>query len=32
MHPNTQTVLPGLQAFAEGEMATMKSLFVDDAS
>lgn len=32
MHPNTQTVLRGFQAFAEGDMATMKALFADDAT
>ncbi len=31
MHPNAQVVLRGFQAFAEGDMATMKSLFHDDA-
>jgi ketosteroid isomerase-like protein len=32
MHPNARTVLRGFQAFAEGDMATMKSLFADDAT
>ena len=32
MHPNAQTVLRGLQAFADGDMATMKSLFAADAT
>ena len=32
MHPNAQTVLRGFQAFAEGDMATMKSLFADDVT
>jgi ketosteroid isomerase-like protein len=32
MHPNARTVLRGFRAFAEGDMATMKSLFADDAS
>jgi hypothetical protein len=32
MHPNAQVVLRGFQAFAEGDMATMKTLFADDAT
>jgi len=32
MHPNAQTVLRGFQAFADGDMATMKSLFAADAT
>jgi ketosteroid isomerase-like protein len=32
MHPNAQTVLRGFPAFADGDMATMKSLFADDAT
>ncbi len=32
MHPNAQVVLRGFQAFAEGDMATMKSLFSNDAT
>ena len=32
MHPNAQTVLRGFQAFAEGDMAAMMSLFADDAT
>ena len=31
MHPNAQVVLRGFQAFAEGDMATMRTLFADDA-
>ncbi len=31
MHPNAQVVMRGFQAFAEGDMATMKGLFHDDA-
>ncbi len=31
MHPDAQVVLRGFQAFAEGDMATMKGLFHDDA-
>ena len=31
MHPDAMTVLRGFQAFAEGDMATMKELFADDA-
>ncbi len=31
LHPNAQTVLKGFQAFAEGDMATMKGLFTEDA-
>ena len=30
MHPNAQVVMRGFQAFAEGDMATMKELFADD--
>ena len=32
MHPNAGTVWRGFHAFAEGDMATMKSLFADDAT
>ena len=32
LHPNAQNVLKGFQAFAEGDMATMKELFDDDAT
>ena len=32
MHPNAQIVLRGFQAFAEGDMATMRGLFADDAT
>ena len=32
MHPNAQAVLRGFQAFAQGDMATMKGLFADDAT
>ena len=32
MHPNAQVVLSGFKAFAEGDMATMTSLFADDAA
>jgi ketosteroid isomerase-like protein len=32
MHPNAQVVMRGFQAFAEGDMATMKELFADDAT
>ncbi len=32
MHPNAQAVLRGFQAFAEGDMETMKGLFTDDAT
>ena len=32
MHPNAQAVLSGFQAFAEGDMETMKGLFTDDAT
>lgn len=32
MHPNAQAVLRGFQAFAEGDMETMKGLFADDAT
>jgi len=32
MHPNAQTVLRGFQAFAEGDMVTMKSLLADDVT
>lgn len=31
LHPNAQTVLRGFQAFAEGDMATMRELFDDDS-
>jgi ketosteroid isomerase-like protein len=31
MHPNAQAVMRGFQAFAEGDMATLKGLFADDA-
>jgi hypothetical protein len=31
MHPNAQAVMSGFRAFAEGDMATMKGLFSDDA-
>ena len=31
LHPNAQNVLKGFQAFAEGDMATMKELFNDDS-
>ncbi len=31
MHPNAQAVLRGFQAFAEGDMATMKELYHPDA-
>lgn len=31
MHPNAQAVMKGFQAFAEGDMATMKELFAEDA-
>ena len=30
MHPNAQVVLSGFQAFAEGDMATMKGILADD--
>jgi len=32
MHPNAQVVLRGFQAFAEGDMTTMKALFADDVT
>ena len=32
MNPNARTVLRGFQAFAEGDMATLKSLFAGDAT
>ena len=32
MHPNAQVVTRGFQAFAEGDMATLRSLFADDAT
>ncbi len=32
MHPNAQVVMSGFQAFAEGDMGTMKKLFADDAT
>lgn len=32
MHPNAQVVLRGFQAFAEGDMDTMRELFTDDAT
>ena len=32
MHPNAQAVMRGFQAFAEGDMTTMKALFADDAT
>ena len=32
MHPNAQVILRGFQAFAEGDMATMRTLFADDAT
>lgn len=31
LHPNAQTVLNGFQAFAEGDVPTMRDLFVEDA-
>ncbi|MEE9583018.1 MAG: nuclear transport factor 2 family protein [Acidimicrobiia bacterium] len=31
LHPNAQVVLKGFQAFAEGDMATMRELFTEDA-
>lgn len=31
MHPDAQIVLAGFKAFAEGDMATMRGLFHDDA-
>ena len=30
MHPNAQLVMSGFQAFAEGDMATMKELLAED--
>ena len=30
MHPNAQIVMRGFQAFAEGDMATMKEVLADD--
>ena len=30
MHPNAQVVMSGFQAFAEGDMATMKEILADD--
>ena len=32
MHPNAQVVMRGFQAFAEGDMDTMRSLFSADAT
>ncbi len=32
LHPNAHTVLAGFQAFAQGDMATMKELFHEDAT
>ena len=32
MHPNAEVVLRGFQAFAEGDMDSMRSLFTDDAT
>lgn len=32
MHPNAQVVMRGFQAFAEGDMSTMRALFSDDAT
>lgn len=32
MHQNAQIVMRGFQAFAEGDMATMKGLFAEDAT
>ncbi|MDJ0953711.1 MAG: nuclear transport factor 2 family protein [Acidimicrobiia bacterium] len=32
MHPNAQLVVRGFQAFAEGDMATLRGLFADDAT
>lgn len=32
MHPNAQTVMNGFQAFAKGDMDTMKQLLADDAT
>lgn len=32
LHPNAQIVLRGFQAFADGDMATLKGLFHDDAA
>ena len=32
LHPNAQNILRGFQAFAEGDMATMKELFDNDST
>ena len=32
MHPNAQLVMSGFQAFAEGDMATMKEILADDVA